>query len=108
MFPGSVAHEAIPGYLRLADVGISLVDDPHTLKVLEYGAAGLPTVQLSGRVESYFGDRLTYCLLEPPSIASAVVKASERGNATRLQNFVRDFDWANIAETYSSVLKSII
>jgi glycosyltransferase involved in cell wall biosynthesis len=37
---GTVPHETVPGYLQAADVGVSLVDDPHTLKLLEYGAAG--------------------------------------------------------------------
>src|SRR5699024_5959214 len=32
VFLGTVSHESIPGYLHVADVGVSLVDDPHTLK----------------------------------------------------------------------------
>ena len=49
VFLGTLPHEQIPGYLHAADVEVCLVDDLHTLKVLEYGAAGLPVVQLVGR-----------------------------------------------------------
>lgn len=103
---GSVPHDQVPGYLQLADVGISLVDDPHTLKVLEYGAAGLPVVQLAGRAAARFGDRVVYCEAEPAAIAAAIRRAADR-DGTALREFVRAFDWARLAETYAHAITTV-
>lgn len=105
---GTVPHESIPGYLHSVDVGVSLVDDPHTLKVLEYGAAGLPVVQRQGRAESRFGDRVEYADTTPESIAAAIKRAGTRGSADQLQSFTVSFDWAEIADDYEQSLKSVI
>ena len=102
---GVVPHEAVPGYLRVADVGVSLVDDPHTLKVLEYAAAGLAVVQAAGRAEERFGDAVTYCQPTPDAVAAAIERAGERGPSDEFREFVRQFDWARIADTYASVLR---
>jgi len=104
---GVVPHEAVPGYLRAADVGVSLVDDPHTLKVLEYAAAGLAVVQAAGRAEARFGDAVTYCQTMPEAVAAAIERADERGPSDELREFVRQFDWARIADTYASVLRRV-
>lgn len=106
IFLGTVPHEEIPGYLHVADVGVSLVDDPHTLKVLEYGAARLPTVQLAGRAEGRFGDAVTYCEPEAASIATAIQEASEQ-DPTALHDLVESASWASIAETYRTVIGEI-
>lgn len=133
-FLGSVPHEDVPGYLQAADVGVCLVDDPNTLKVLEYGAAGLPVVQLAGRAEERFEGLVEFCTAEPVDIARAIETASEqsadssraereargdrasrgRENAVRerngdhesLQAFVRGYDWGRIAEDYEEALRS--
>ncbi|WP_343773834.1 glycosyltransferase [Natronoarchaeum mannanilyticum] len=104
---GVVPHEAVPGYLRVADVGVSLVDDPHTLKVLEYAAAGIAVVQAAGRAEARFGDAVTYCQTTPEAVAAAIERADERGPSHEFREFVRQFDWARIAETYASVLRRV-
>lgn len=104
---GTVPHETVPGYLHIADVGVSLVDDPHTLKVLEYGAAGLPVVQLDGRARDRFGDRVTYCDGTPEGIAAAVRTAADN-DPTPLREFAARFDWVDVAETYREVITSII
>jgi len=105
---GLVPHETVPGYLQLSDVGVSLVDDPHTLKVLEYGAAGLSVVQASGRAEERFGDLVEYADPDPNSIGDAIERAGARDNSDELQSFVAQFDWEGISEDYRKVLKSII
>jgi glycosyltransferase involved in cell wall biosynthesis len=104
---GTVPHEEIPGLLTTCDVGVSLVDDPHTLKVLEYAAAGLPVVQLSGRAEARFGDLLTYTTTEPTQIKQAIATAAER-DGTALQAYAQQFDWEAIAETYAKVIKGAV
>lgn len=103
---GTVPHEEVPGFTALADVGINLVDDAHTLKVLEYGAAALPTVQVEGEAEHRFEELLVYCSLEPDSIAEAVRRAATQ-DGTRLQSFVEEFDWGAISEDYSRAIKSV-
>jgi glycosyltransferase involved in cell wall biosynthesis len=103
---GTVPHEEIPGYLAAADVGVSLVDDPHTLKVLEYGAAGLPTVQLEGYARRRFGDRVEYCEDDPTSVAAAIERAVDR-DPSPLREMAASFDWSAIAETYASVITSV-
>lgn len=106
VYLGTVDHETVPGLLQAADVGVSLVDDPHTLKVLEYGVAGLPVVQLAGRAEERFGDRVTYCDPDPMAVATAVERAADSDGA-RLSEFAREFDWRAIAETYAEVLAAV-
>lgn len=105
-FLGSVPHEAVPGFVQLADVGVCLVDDPHTLKVLEYGAAGVPTVQAAGRAEARFGDRVEFCSLEPAEIAAAIRRAGER-DGERLRSFVENYDWRTISEDYSETITTV-
>lgn len=108
MYLGTVPHEVVPGYLVLADVGISLVDDPHTLKTLEYAAAGLPVVQTTGRAEERFGDAFIYCDLNPESVASAIEEAGSVGISEELRELVREYDWSRIAERYAAGLNSAI
>lgn len=103
VFPGTVPHEDVPGYLHAADVGVCLVDDPHTLKVLEYGAAGLPTVQVRGRAEDRFDGLVEFCDPTPEGIARAVERAAGT-DPDPLRSFARGFDWAEIAETYKKVI----
>ena len=105
---GLVPHEIIPGYLHLSDVGMSLVNDPHTLKLLEYGAAGLSVVQAAGRAEERFGDLVEYADPNPRSIADAIERAENQDNLDELQSFAAQFDWEGITEDYQEVLKSII
>lgn len=107
VYLGTLGHETVPGLLALADVGVSLVDDPHTLKVLEYGAAGLPVVQLRGRAEAWFGDRVVYSDADPDHIADAIERAAGR-DGQALRAFVEQFDWAEIAETYRETVELVV
>lgn len=107
VYPGCVPHEEIPGFLDLADVGVCLVDDPHTLKVLEYGAAGLPTVHLRGRSRDRFGDRLEYCDPDPESVARAIERARRR-DAEPLEEFARVYDWDVIGRQYRRAILTAV
>lgn len=104
---GTVPYESVPGYLHLADVGVSLVDDPNTLKVLEYGAAGLPAVQVRGAAEARFGDRVMYCTTDPADIASAVERAAAAGE-TSLDELASRHRWAAIADDYEAALDGAV
>ncbi|MFC4245643.1 glycosyltransferase [Natribaculum luteum] len=109
IYLGTVPHEHVPGYLHAADVGVSLVDDPHTLKVLEYGAARLPTVQLSGRAEKKFDGTVEFCEAESASIAAAIERANDVSETTidSLQKLAAEYSWERIAGEYSNVLRSL-
>lgn len=105
---GTVSHDRVPGYLHAADVGVSLVDDPHTLKVLEYGAARLPTVQLSGRAEEKFAGVVEFCNADPVSIADAIERANDAEDTVDgLQGLAREYSWERIAGEYATVLESV-
>lgn len=106
VFLGTVPHEEVPGYLHAVDVGISLVDDPHTLKVLEYGAARLPTVQLSGRAEGKLRTSVTYCDADPSSIADAVQQAAG-SRVDELHELSKRYSWAAIARQYATIIDSV-
>ena len=108
VFLGTVAHEAIPGYLHAADVGVSLVDDPHTLKVLEYAAAGLSVVQARGRAEERFGEYAEFCEPRPPEIAAAIERAGERENGKEFREYASRFDYERVADTYRAVLAEVV
>lgn len=106
-FVGTVPHEDVPGYLHLADVGISLVDDPYTLKVLEYGVAGLNVVQRAGRAESRFGGLVEYCSTEPTDIGAAIEQANTDNNGAALRKYVERFNWEAISETYFRAITTV-
>ncbi|MFB6187028.1 MAG: glycosyltransferase, partial [Halobacteriaceae archaeon] len=106
-FLGEVSHEKIPGMLQAADVGVSLVDDPHTLKILEYGAAGLPTVQLDGQAHERFGDYLTYTNGDPEDVATAIKRAYTRGFDERHREFAQRHDWSKIADDYVTAIEIV-
>jgi glycosyltransferase involved in cell wall biosynthesis len=107
VFLGTVPHESIPGYLHAADVGVSLVDDPHTLKVLEYAAAGLSVVQARGRAEARFGEYAEFCEPVPRKVAVAIKRAGEHGGQREFREYASRFDYERVAETYRAVLTEV-
>jgi len=107
-FLGTVPHGDVPGYLAVADVGVSLVDDPHTLKMLEYAAAGLGVVQAAGRAEERFGEHAVFCEPFPEVIARAIRTAGERGAGEAFRECARQFDYAAVAEDYRRALAAVV
>lgn len=105
---GAVAHNLVPGFLHQADVGISLVDDPRTLKVLEYGASGLPTVQLNGAAQDRFDGLVAFTDPSPERIAEAVVRADEELDPEPLREYASSLSWRNIAEDYTSIIRKAV
>lgn len=105
---GTVHYEDVPGYVALADVGVSLVDDPHTLKMLEYGAAGLSAVQLDGRARNRFGDIIEYTKSDPRSIGIAIKKAKNREYNTGIRSVAANHDWSRIASDYEDVIRGVL
>jgi len=109
VFLGTVPHDDVPGYLHTANVGVSLVNDPNTLKVLEYGASRLPTVQLSGRAEKKFDGMVEFSDPDPISIAAAIKSAKEANKAMidRLQDLAAEYSWERIANEYAAVIRTV-
>ncbi|UPM42578.1 glycosyltransferase [Halocatena salina] len=107
VYLGTVPHEDVPGYLHAADVGVCLVDDPHTLKILEYGAAGLPVVQLAGRAESRLDGLVTFCDPTPADIARAVRSAASSPTSEELRAFARQFDVTTVADDYANAIETV-
>jgi len=107
-FLGSVEHEEVPGYFHLADVGLCLVDDPHTLKVLEYLAGGLGVVQIEGRAEGKFDEAVDFTTGEPRDVARAIRAAKGHGATPETREYVRRFDWGTIAEDYRRAILNLV
>jgi len=104
---GSVPYEYVPGYMHVSDVGITLLNDRNTLKVLEYGAAGLPVVHIEGDAEEVFDGMVTFCSLDPFDVARAIQQAT--GAETEpLDTVARERSWESIADTYDSIIKEIL
>lgn len=104
---GTVPYESVPGYLHRADVGISLIDDPNTLKILEYGAAGLPVVHVQGTAEERLGDEVAFCTTEPVDIAAAVLTAASSENRG-LRELASQHRWETIADTYEMAIQRAV
>jgi glycosyltransferase involved in cell wall biosynthesis len=104
---GTVEHHLIPGFLHNVDVGICLLDDRNTLKILEYGAAGLPTVNVRGDAESRFSGLIEFCSLEPESIADSIQTAYEEGQIDEFEEFTKQFSWKSVSDQYEAVLENV-
>lgn len=109
VFVGAVPHEDVPGYVHTADVGIALVDDARTLKVLEYMAAGLPVVHLDGEARERFGDVLFYCDADPDDVARAVREAADANpEAERYRSIASENSWQRIADDYRGAIRTVL
>jgi hypothetical protein len=73
---------------------------------LEYGAVGIPVVQLDGQARKRFGDLLVYTDSCISSIRAAVMSATNH-DPKPFQSFVQQFDWRNIAQTYDRALSTV-
>lgn len=106
---GTVPHERVPGYLHASDVGICLLDDRNTLKLLEYGAAGLPAVNVEGDAETRFAGLVEFCTLDPADVAAAVERAAghDADDVAAYRSFVRDFGWESVADDYEAVFRYV-
>jgi len=105
---GSIPHEHVPALLQKASAGISLVDDPHTVKVLEYGAAGLPTVHIEGRAEGVLPDKgVEWTALDPAEIGASVRVAYNYGDPSGLEEYAENRRWSDVVDQYQRVIESV-
>jgi glycosyltransferase involved in cell wall biosynthesis len=107
-YVGSIPHEHVPALLEKASVGISLVNDPHTVKVLEYGAAGLPTVHVNGRAEGILPDAgIQWTGLDPSEIGKSVRLAYNYGSTDGLEEYAKNRRWSDVVDQYQRVIEQV-
>jgi len=105
---GSIPHEHVPALLEKASAGISLVDDPHTVKVLEYGAAELPTVHIEGRAEGILPDAgLEWTALDPSEIGASVRVGYNYGDPSGLEEYAKNRRWSDVVDQYQRVIEAV-
>jgi len=105
IYLGSVPHDEVPGYLRIADVAINLADE-RTVKVIEYAAAGLPVVHVAGSAANRFGELVKHTTLEPRRIAGALDEAIAwpQKFIDEMQRYAQQRDWGKVATAYEEAI----
>lgn len=112
-FLGSYSHSLVPGFLAHASAALCLVNKEQPLKIMEYGAAGLPTLGSPGKLERVFSDdQLFFVDPEPESLSDAFDRIASdpdeaRRRAANLQEYVRQHRWENIAMEYYDELAGL-
>jgi teichuronic acid biosynthesis glycosyltransferase TuaH len=112
---GGKPFSALPGYLRLIDVGLTPYADTafnrasFPLKTLEYLAAGRGVVATALPANDWLGTDLITVATDPASYASAVTTqlSVSRSEAIteRRRAFAREHSWARRAESLAALLK---
>lgn len=109
-FLGLVDHDIVPGLLAQAQAGVSLVDDPHTVKTLEYAAAGLPILAA--------GERTAYGLPTSPAIEYTERRAEladsiravmrKMGDSPELAEWAKAHDYERVVDDYEQMLQRVV
>jgi len=107
-YGGAVAHDRVPDWLWTANVGLCLVADARTVKMLEYGAAMLPVVQLDcSDARKRWGDAVTYTEANGPAVASALDTARNTGPSEVLRGTAQRHDYERVADVYESAIVEV-
>jgi len=114
VFTGAIGHDAMPGWLAAADIGVAPFDvERHAplrlgfywspLKIFEYMASGLPVVTPRlPRIQQLVADGREGVLYDPneatPALETAIRTLGDAGTRARLgaaarDRAVRDFSW---------------
>lgn len=105
---GVVDHAAIPGLLNNASCGLCLVDDPHTVKVLEYAASGLPIVHLKGRAEPVLPTQgVEFTTADPKQIAAAVDTVKGIETTSELEAYAHQHDYGRVIDDYGNMIETV-
>lgn len=110
---GTYDHELIPGFLAVADVGLCLVDAEQPLKVLEYGAAGLPAIAVPGELQERFTDEELVFVDPDEELLDAIVDLLEEPELARhygnnLNHRAEDTSWSHVAAQYKHAIDRAI
>lgn len=106
---GIVEHEHIPVLLSQAGAGVCLVDDPHTVKTLEYAAAGLPIVQISGRAKAHLPDSGVYYPRQDVDVVGMAMEWAMDDDATPdLRRYAHTHDYKQVIDDYDRMIKAVV
>ncbi|MGQ4554930.1 glycosyltransferase [Halobellus sp. GM3] len=113
-YPGSYAHDRVPGFLQHADVGFCLVNIERPLKILEYGAAGLPVLGMPGDLQKEFSeDQIWFVEPTPKEIAGGLKriqnnpdKANQR--CENLRKTASENSWSAVADMYLEAIRKVV
>jgi teichuronic acid biosynthesis glycosyltransferase TuaH len=111
---GRQPHDALPGYLRHVDVGITPYHDTafnrasFPLKTLEYLAAGLPSVSTDLPAARWLDTDLVHLIADPADFPAAVLASASQAHAPALvaarQSFAAQHTWAARATQIAALL----
>lgn len=110
-FPGSFDYRLMPGFLSHASVGLGIVPIEQPLKILEYGAASLPTIAMRSGAKKRFSKEELFMIDPSPD---AIVKAlrtlrTNKDLSKRLGEALRkraeETLWSDIADTYYQLIE---
>ncbi|MFC7057727.1 glycosyltransferase [Halovenus salina] len=110
---GAFEYDLVPGFLSHASCALCLVDKEQPLKVMEYGAAGLPTLGYDGKLRANFTeDELLFLDPEPDAISrklSWICEQPDEASAygEHLQRKAKDHSWNAVAQTYYDQLERL-
>jgi len=120
-FQDRVAVEELPGYLRLADVGIiPILYDEFTrymlpLKLMEYVRLGIPAIcSRTETIESYFDDSMVYYVKsgDAGGLADAILQLYQNGDKRKelvanSSRFNSEFNWDTQKKSYFELVDSL-
>ncbi|MFD1685876.1 glycosyltransferase family protein [Halobellus litoreus] len=105
-FLGSFEYDLIPGFLYHGSAGLCLADREQPLKIMEYGAAGLPTLGYNGKLRKNFSDdELVFVDADPAEISDVLRRLSSDNKLAsmygeNLQQKAKEHSWKAVAEQY--------
>lgn len=110
---GTYEHKLIPGFLAIADIGLCLVDAEQPLKILEYGAAELPVIAISGELQNRFSDDEVFFIDSGSELATAISRLIDDTSLAqrygrKLSNRAANTTWDNIANKYKHAIDEVI
>lgn len=112
-YPGSYAHDRVPGFLQHADVGLCLVDVERPLKILEYGASMLPVLGIPGNLQKEFSeDQIWFVEPTPKEIVSGLERIRSNPDEAnrrcdRLRETARKNSWGVVANRYLRIIRDL-
>lgn len=107
---GTYNHELMPGFLAVADIGLCLVDAEQPLKVLEYGAAGLPVIAVSGELQERFSDEDLLFVDPEKELIDPITDLVEKPElahhyGTNLNRRAASNNWTQVATQYKHAIE---
>mgnify|MGYP002338717694 CR=1 FL=1 len=113
-FLGSYEHDLMPGFLYHSSAAFCLVNTEMSLKINEYGAAGLPTLGYPGKQKKVFSDdELIYVNPSPETIFEKLKRIKSDDDYSRkysenLRSHAKKHQWADVAQKYYEKMDALV